>query len=671
MIRLPLLLLPALLCLPFGLSGSTDSLDSVLNDLRQHGYPSPRVALDRLRSLGAPSPAAPLQQRREYLATVAMHAIAAGDAAADAAAVAALEALARREHCPPCQTQVLVRRAWRAEAAADSGQLRDLLMQIDALPSTTEPTLQLERLMIGAAGARVLGRHDEALARAGAALKLATELQHPAERATALTLLARTHLDRHESKLALSISEQAYRQAEQIGFVYLQAHLRRLQAQSLPVLQTQRQAALLQDALRLTRSTRGLETLQLQTLLDLSRYHQRRGLFPPAIGYAAQAETLSRGLDRPELRAAAMAEYAGALIHAGRRDEGLPLLRKALALSAEQADATDTLALLGEAADLYEYAGRSTEAIATLRKQTQLAGQLTGQQREQALIEAQDRFSAERRAQQADRQQLEQARQRAEADLQELLVWLWVLSAAVLILAAALAWRSRAQLRHLIGDDDATSALPSLDPLTGAFDRRYCDWLMSHQLPPLKSRSRDRHVQPHVSLMLLDIDHFRRINDCHGHAAGDAVLVAIAQRLQALLREHDAVVRWGGDEFVLVLPGTGPEGLSTVAARALWVIGEEPIDIGSARVSVTVSAGAVCWPAFPGQHWMDAMDMADHALYLAKSAGRNRAACVVAVAPDADLDRARRDLAEAIQAGDIDLVRVEGPTGWMIAAEVA
>ena len=672
MIRPPLLLLSALLCLPFGLAGSTESLDSVLDDQRLHGHASPRLALERLLALGAPGPGASQEQRRRYHAAVAMQAIAAGDTGAEASAVTALESMGRRERCSPCQLQGLVRRAWRAEAVADGGQLRDLLMRLDALPASSEPELQLERLMIGAAGARLLGRHEQALAHAKSAAQLATTLPHPADRVTALTLLARTHLDRHDAQSALGVAEQAYRHAERIGFVHQQVQLRRLQAKALPPTSPpQREMDLLRDALRLASGTRGLEALELQTLLDLSRFHYRRGLFPPAIGYAARAETLSRRLDRPDLRAAALTGQAAALIHAGRRQEGLPLLSEALTLSEQHTDPTDTLALLGEAADLYEHAGRSAEAIATLRKQTLLAGQLTGQQREQALIEAQDRMSAERRAQQADRRQIEQARQRAETDLRALLVWLWVLSAAVLVLAAMLAWRSRAQPARPAQDEDEASARPPLDPLTGAYARRHCDWLMSHQPLPQQGRSRDRQVEPLVSLMLLDIDHFRRINDCHGHAAGDAVLVAITRRLQSLLREKDAVVRWGGDELVLLLPGTGPDGLATVAARALAVIGEEPVDIGSARVSVTVSAGAVCWPAFAGQHWMEAIDMADHALYLAKSAGRNRATCVVALSPDADLDRARRDLAEASQAGDVELVTVDGPTGWMIAAAVA
>ncbi|MEM9972475.1 MAG: GGDEF domain-containing protein, partial [Pseudomonadota bacterium] len=141
-----------------------------------------------------------------------------------------------------------------------------------------------------------------------------------------------------------------------------------------------------------------------------------------------------------------------------------------------------------------------------------------------------------------------------------------------------------------------------------------------------------------VTTMIVDIDHFKRINDTHGHAAGDAVLVEVARRMKDNLRTIDMVARYGGEEFLVVLPGTELSKAGPAADRLRRMIGSVPVDIeGGKRVRVTVSIGvSVCSPDdFETEkqpvfsHRTDEqvkrlIEAADRALYLAKETGRNR-----------------------------------------------
>jgi two-component system, cell cycle response regulator len=139
------------------------------------------------------------------------------------------------------------------------------------------------------------------------------------------------------------------------------------------------------------------------------------------------------------------------------------------------------------------------------------------------------------------------------------------------------------------------------------------------QLEVLLSRAR-RHEQD-LALLLVDADHFKRVNDEHGHAAGDVVLREIAHRLRDRVRREDLVGRWGGEEFLLAFPETTLDGAATVAESLRAAVAGEPITAEGVPIAMTVSIGVADWAG-------DALDelvrRADTALYAAKAAGRDR-----------------------------------------------
>lgn len=168
---------------------------------------------------------------------------------------------------------------------------------------------------------------------------------------------------------------------------------------------------------------------------------------------------------------------------------------------------------------------------------------------------------------------------------------------------------------------DALCELSSRDALTGLANRRHFEMVLACEI------DRVARVGEPALLLLLDIDHFKRVNDSHGHVAGDLVLKAVAQALLDGVRPMDTVARIGGEEFAIVLPNCPPAFGPMVAERVRASIERRLVAIGpTQRIAVTVSLGG----AF-AQQWVRSsvalwLERADLQLYNAKAEGRNRAA---------------------------------------------
>jgi diguanylate cyclase (GGDEF)-like protein len=128
-----------------------------------------------------------------------------------------------------------------------------------------------------------------------------------------------------------------------------------------------------------------------------------------------------------------------------------------------------------------------------------------------------------------------------------------------------------------------------------------------------------------VGFAIVDIDHFKRVNDCRGHAAGDAVLREISARLRAEIRATDAVGRYGGDEFLIVMPDCTLKASMAASQRIRRAIAAAPIEVEGGEVNVTASFGVAVWQTEAGPIG-EVLRAADGALYRAKARGRNRVA---------------------------------------------
>ena len=171
---------------------------------------------------------------------------------------------------------------------------------------------------------------------------------------------------------------------------------------------------------------------------------------------------------------------------------------------------------------------------------------------------------------------------------------------------------------RLIRAQEALRELAVHDSLTGLLNRRAClDSLLAEL-------DRGRRAGNPVCIVMADIDHFKRVNDAHGHLIGDEVLCEVARRMQSSLRRYDTIGRFGGEEFLLVLPECSLEEGVKLAERICHLVRSEPAKAQNKSINVSISLGvAVASQPVPGDLEV-LLGSADAALYRAKEAGRNR-----------------------------------------------
>jgi len=173
---------------------------------------------------------------------------------------------------------------------------------------------------------------------------------------------------------------------------------------------------------------------------------------------------------------------------------------------------------------------------------------------------------------------------------------------------------------RLLTEANATiSRLASTDELTGLYNRRFFNQALEKAI----SAGQRHHLN--AALIMADLDHFKRVNDEHGHDCGDQVLKIFATTLRATIRQEDIAARWGGEEFILLLPHTPLVGAQTLAEHLRQRVSQDCLD----QTSLAVTASFGVTEILPGEKSAPVLLRADQALYRAKDAGRN---CVASVA---------------------------------------
>jgi diguanylate cyclase (GGDEF)-like protein len=160
------------------------------------------------------------------------------------------------------------------------------------------------------------------------------------------------------------------------------------------------------------------------------------------------------------------------------------------------------------------------------------------------------------------------------------------------------------------------AVLSQTDELTLLYNRRYLDGVLPREM------DRSRRYGHALSVLMIDLDHFKRVNDDHGHDVGDEVLGAFGDRLRALSRYADVAARWGGEEFLVMLPETAAGRAREVAERLRRGIGGQPYHTRAGAITVTLSVGVATLR--PGDDRSSLVRRADDALYAAKRGGRDR-----------------------------------------------
>ena len=185
---------------------------------------------------------------------------------------------------------------------------------------------------------------------------------------------------------------------------------------------------------------------------------------------------------------------------------------------------------------------------------------------------------------------------------------------------------------QIVNARDALHEQATHDALTGLLNRSAVFDALEAEMSRCQRLNERPDPPQHLAVIMLDLDHFKSINDTLGHAAGDQVLRQTAQRIRRRAREYDQVGRYGGEEFLFLLPATDQQQAVCQAERIRSVIAETPFAASAEKLNVTASFGVAATDAHPDADSDELVRRADEALYRAKEAGRNRVQAAEAIA---------------------------------------
>ncbi|MED5620725.1 GGDEF domain-containing protein [Ideonella sp. BN130291] len=661
-----------LLCLAMPASALTpQEADQQLAVLRHHGRAQPEAAAAALVTLlGRLPPQAP--QRITALEQLGLLRAVMNDTDGGERVAAQLEQLA--QELP----------AWRARAEAGAGLVRaklayhtgtvnraERLMSeaLHRLPDNTPPLQRVPYLLLAGDVKERTGRLDDSVRLHLQALQLADASGEPWLRSEVRSTLAYTLYEARQKDRARALNQEAVSLAEQAGDSVAMAGAMTTQAILLggEGKDDPAELAALRSAIEHARRA-GAKRDEILGLANIADYYLKRGQYEVALQMSEQALPLAREVKNRSSESLALTNIGLALISLHRKAEGLKAVQAALAIEERIGAVTSMADTYAELGTYLEKAGELKDALEAYRQHRRLADEVFRQEQQQAIVEMQESYDNERRNRDIDLLNRESRLKEEQLLERELHQRLWATGAALALLVLGvivlLVQRGRRANQLLASTNELLKVQSERDPLTGLANRR-------HFQQALVALAADGRLAG--TIYLLDLDHFKRINDEHGHAAGDAVLVETARRLRATLREEDLIVRWGGEEFLVVVQALSPEQVEGLAQRLLAAVAAEPMQCVNSRLDVTASVGFATFPLEPAGvalSWERAIELVDTAMYLAKAHGRNRAYGIrlLHAATESEVVPIVKTLEQSWREGRVALTLLQGPPS---AQEVA
>ncbi|PRC92410.1 GGDEF: diguanylate cyclase (GGDEF) domain [Solimicrobium silvestre] len=401
------------------------------------------------------------------------------------------------------------------------------------------------------------------------------------------------------------------------------------------------------------------------------------GNYSLCLHYAKQTLQLANKLENSVLQADSLVNVG--LCHMGlgevilgskEANQGIDILRQSKAKPAIEE-------ILGQLATAFEKANMYKEAYKVIVEKLALSTELFNADRDRVVSEMKARYDASQHEKQIE--VLEQKNQIQSIEIKNKSLQ-WIITTVFSIIAAAVALTILILYRKLRETNrnlkEANSNLEQAntklahqsnrDPLTGLLNRRAFHDAMQSRTQITDRRVLSSDTPPH-SLVVLDIDHFKRINDNYGHAAGDEVLVELSKRLSHVMRDNDMLMRWGGEEFLIFLNHMPTSNLQQVIERILINVGGSPVVFEKNTIPVTISVGYISLHQGEASdvelNWGKSLNLADSMLFMAKTRGRNQAIGIKKVnVPKEEFDALlRSDLENAIQQGKIIIEQIAGP----------
>ncbi|GJM09859.1 MAG: virulence-mediating protein VirC [Lysobacteraceae bacterium] len=351
---------------------------------------------------------------------------------------------------------------------------------------------------------------------------------------------------------------------------------------------------------------RGSQLDVLTTLANIGGAHKRLENYAESLAVNQRILAVAREIDAMERQADALGDIG--LSYAGLGDvaEAERYLLDAIEFAEQHELKRNVAGAMRDLADFYKAEGRMADALAMFERHMTARDEYLSEESKRAVADLEVRYETEKKEQEIAIQRLQLEKQQTRQTALIVIVGLLTLAGGVGIVL----------MRQKIRANRELKTLSRTDPLTRLANRRY----LRHNATLQESRAK-RLGEPYA-IVLIDIDNFKRFNDEHGHECGDAVLTAIAASIQEAVRDVDTPSRWGGEEFLVLLPGSDCNDGRRLADRLLTAIRDTKVQYQGKAHSITATLGVTA--SHPGENFDATVRRADEALMRGKQSGRDQ-----------------------------------------------